>query len=127
MYPPLDGSRHTPNFVKTAETPSLDIGWGEGVLGDGRPWRAELWAEDGITMLTFFFSTLGIEAYQADDLVALLTREGLLGLERPGQGVGVMRLTDPSGNQFWSVNVVVGTGDEVQVGKSVPVQRYPGR
>ena len=91
----------------------------------GRPWRAELWAEDGITMLTFFFSTLGIEAFQADDLVALLTREGLAELERPGQGVGVMRLTDPSGNQFWSVNVVVGTGDDVSMGKFVPVQRYP--
>lgn len=125
MYPAPDHSAHTPNFVKTPENPSVDIGWNEGVMSDGRPWRAECWAADGITMLTFFFSNLGLETYAGAELAALLTREGLVKLERPGEDVGVMRLTDPRGNEFFSVNVVVGSEDDLHVRESVPLRKYP--
>ena len=41
----------------------IDIGWCEGVLSDGRAFRAEMWAQDQISMLTLFFSTAGFELW----------------------------------------------------------------
>jgi len=36
-------------------TYTLCDGWNEGLMADGLPYRAECWAMDQITMLTFFF------------------------------------------------------------------------
>ena len=58
-YPCADRSSFIPNDRKSPANPALDIGWSEGTLRDGRPWRAECWAEDGVTSLTFFLSTTG--------------------------------------------------------------------
>jgi hypothetical protein len=63
MYPKPDRSDYKPTRTKTAEDHSLDIGWDEGFLTDGRPYRVECWAEEGVTMLTYFFSTRGLETY----------------------------------------------------------------
>ncbi|HEY0302889.1 MAG TPA: hypothetical protein VGC36_16195 [Rhizomicrobium sp.] len=52
-----------------------DLGWCEGVLFDGRPFRAEMWAQDGISLLTFFFSTLGLEDLSEAALFALVEKE----------------------------------------------------
>lgn len=38
----------------------IDIGWCDGVLSDGRAFRAEMWAQNQVSMLTIFFSTVGI-------------------------------------------------------------------
>jgi hypothetical protein len=42
--PKPDRSNSPPNLVKTDENPNLDLGWNEGFLTDGRPYRAEYWA-----------------------------------------------------------------------------------
>jgi len=63
MYPKPDRSNKTQNFVKSEENPAIDLGWNEGLISDGRPYRVECWAEYQITMLTFFFSTTGMENY----------------------------------------------------------------
>jgi hypothetical protein len=34
----------------------IDIGWCEGILLDGRAFRAEMWAQDQISMLRHCFS-----------------------------------------------------------------------
>ena len=125
MHPKPDRSGYTPNFLGTAGNPGVDIGWNEGLLSDGRPYRVECWAEDGITMLTFFVPAEGLEAYGDAGLEALLVREGLVELERPGEAFRVMRLTDPSGNRLLSLNVVVGNGDDLYVGRSVALRPYP--
>ena len=44
-YPRPDRSAFKPNFHKSQDNPALDIGWAEGTLRDGRPLRAECWAE----------------------------------------------------------------------------------
>lgn len=123
-YPGPDRSGHVPNFRKTDENPSLDIGWNEGVMSDGRPYRAELWAEDGITMLTFFFSALGLESCAEGELAALLVREGLVELMEPRRELGLMRITDPAANDLWSISVPVGSGDDVFIGESIPMRPY---
>jgi hypothetical protein len=40
-YPVSDRSNQRLNFAKTSEDDTLDIGWAEGTLNDGRPYRAD--------------------------------------------------------------------------------------
>ena len=55
-YPRPDRSGYHPNFHKTPENECLDLGWADGQFSDGRPFRMEVWAMDGMTGLTYFFS-----------------------------------------------------------------------
>jgi hypothetical protein len=123
-FPVPDRSGQTVSTVKGADG-VLDLGWCEGVLADGRPFRAELWAQDQITVLTFFFSVLGLEALSTDAVYTLVETEGLVrraaGFDPSYQ---VSRWTDPRGAAFWSVNVTVGTDEETRLADSVAVVRY---
>jgi hypothetical protein len=60
-YPKPDRSNVPRNFTKTPENDVIDVGWQEGVLKDGRPFHGEYWAQDQVGVMTFFFSTVGIE------------------------------------------------------------------
>src|SRR5919108_979088 len=108
MYPKPDRSAFQPNFVKTPENDVLDIGWNEGQLTDGRPYRMEFWCQDQVSVLTYFFSTKGLENATNAELKALLVREGLVSFVSDRQYVSGAQLTDASGHEMWSVNVVVG-------------------
>lgn len=125
LYPRPDRSAFTPNFRKSDENPAVDIGWAEGTLKDGRPYRAECWAEDGLTSLTFFLSTIGLEALTDADFAALLEGEGLLRFTGEGRYVAACPLTDSSGNDMWSVNVVVGDDETTFVVDQVQLRNYP--
>jgi hypothetical protein len=120
MYPKPDRSNYVPN----EEPRPVDIGWNEGVLSDGRPYRVECWAEDGITSLSFFFSTLGLENCNNQQFAALLEREGLLTFGGEKRYCGARPMTDASGNDMWSVNVVVGDEEELYVTVSGPLRPY---
>ena len=126
-YPRPDRSSFTPNFRKSAEHPALDVGWAEGTLKDGRPYRAECWAEDGLTSLTFFFSTIGLEKLTDADFAALLETEGLLHFTGAERYVAARPLTDSSGNDMWSVNVVVGDDQSTFLVDQLALQRYEQR
>ena len=127
-YPRPDRSNHTPQFTKTSERPYVDIGFAEGEMTDGRPYRAECWAEDGVTVLTFFFSSDGLEELSAEELKDLLVREGLVVFAYPERRfAGVGCLVDPSGNQLYSVNVIVADEDTVYAESEVLLSRYPGQ
>jgi len=54
-FPIPDRSKQPARRVKDEEG-VIDVGWCEGVLSDGRAFRAEMWAQDQISLLTFFFS-----------------------------------------------------------------------
>ncbi|MBT3576426.1 MAG: hypothetical protein HOI47_24510 [Candidatus Scalindua sp.] len=113
MYPKPDRSNQTPNFIKSAENEALDLAWNEGNLSDGRSYRIECWAEDQITMLTFFFSTSGIEKYTESMLKELLVEEKLVQFVKKDATVSGFHYIDASGNKMWSVNVCIGTEDEL--------------
>jgi hypothetical protein len=113
MYPKPDRSDQTPNFVKSAENEALDIGWNEGNLSDGRQYRIESWAEDQITMLTFFFSTSGIDKYTEAMLKELLVEEELVQFIKKDAPVSGFHYIDAGGNEMWSVNVCISTEDEL--------------
>ena len=122
-YPKPDRSNFTPNFQKTGENDVIDIGWTEGVLSDGRPFRLEMWAQDQMTMLTFFFSTLQLslsEKAWAD----LLEREELIRFTYELRSVGLRQLSDAGGKPIWSATVVVGNEDDTFVESDLTLKRY---
>lgn len=120
-YPVPDRSKQKVNLVKD-EDGVLDIGWCDGVMSDGRPFRAEMWAQEGVSALTIFFSTVGLD--QADDAAAvqLVLSERLVTM-RPGaeDRISAKVWTDDAGHSVWSVNVVVGYDDEEFTAGSVPL------
>ena len=125
IYPKPDRSDHTPNFTKTGDNDVLDIGWNEGVLTDGRPYRAECWAQDQATYLTFFFPSSGIESLDKDECAALLERERLVewGPERR-IFLSLHRMSDSRGTQLWTASAVVGDDDSTFMTRSIPLQKY---
>jgi len=123
--PKPDRSNYTPNRVKTAESDELDIGWNEGFLSDGRPYRIEAWAQDQITSVTVFLSTEGLETYSNSQFIQLLEKERIVWWA-PGvrKSAYAMPMVDAAGNPMWSVNVVIGVDDDPPVADSVPVYPY---
>lgn len=104
-----------------------EIGWSEGVLSDGRPFRAEMWAEDGMSCLTFFFSSRGLDAAAKEEIADLLEREGLVRWRRPPRYLGLGRVVDDAGHEMFSATVVVGDDEGTFVDTSVPIHPYPPR
>lgn len=124
MFPKPDRSDQTFKAYKTTENPSLDIGWNEGWLSDLRPYRVECWAEDGVTSNTYFMSTIGMEAMTDEQFASFLVNEGLLEFNSNKRYVDAAAWTDASGNDMWSVNVVVGDDSETYVRDLIPLRRY---
>ena len=112
-YPKPDRSDYKFNASKSAHNEVIDVGWDEGFLPDARPFRAECWAESGISMVTFFFSTQGLETSTEAQLMEILKKDGLIKPLNDTIHVTAMPMSDASGNDMWSVNIVV--GDENQV------------
>jgi hypothetical protein len=124
QYPKPDRSDIKPNFSKTPENEAIDIAWQEGVLSDGRPYRAEYWCQDQISMVTFFLSAIGLENATNEDFNRLLETENLNKF-KPGRSyVEARRFTDPSGNALWSINVMVGDDENTYVESGVPLNPY---
>lgn len=124
-FPRPDRSDQTPRLTRTAENAGLDIGWNEGVLRDGRPWRLEAWVEDGVTMFTYFFARRGIRARSDAGFATLLEREELLRFTGEQRFVQALPLIDVAGHELWSVNVVAGDEDGNFVDETVRLRRYP--
>lgn len=126
MYPRPDRSTFKPSFRKTAENDDvLDIGWQEGVLSDGRPFRGEYWCQDQVSTITFFLSRMGLENATDADFQQLLETEGLLRF-KPGKARYVIArpFVDSAGNEMWSINVVVGDEDDTFIESGLPIERY---
>ena len=123
MYHAPDRSDAIRNFSK-AEGDDLDIGWNDGVLSDGRPYRAESWAADQISLLTFFFSTSQIETYTDAQFIKLLEDEGLIEFSSDKRYVAGEIVEDASGNQMWSVNVVIADENNEFTKDSISLKPY---
>ena len=124
-YPRPDRSGFKTHFEHTPDNGVLDIGWQEGIFSDGRPYRAEYWVEDHVSVLTFFLSTRGLENYSNEDFVRLLEREVSLKFKSSQQTyLDAAKFVDPSGNEMWTVNLVVGDEDETFIEGGPPLNRY---
>ena len=123
-FPTPDRSNHAPNSVKSSTNDALDVGHDAGILSDGRPYLAEVWAADGVTMVTYFMSRLGLESHTDADFKTLVEREGLLRFIGPERYLSAMPLTDASGNAMWSVNVVAGDDEGAMITDCTVVRPY---
>ena len=103
----------------------IDVGWCEGVLSDGRAFRAEMWAQDQVSSLTFFFSTFGLEDLDQEAMKRLVEHEGLVSFRSGPSYCAAAKYIDCAGNQVWSVNIVVGDEDQTYIDNSVPIFPYP--
>ena len=105
------------------DDPEHNIGWNVGMLEGNRPWFLECWATCGITLLTYFIPTAGIETCSRDDLIALLEGAKLFRILDPqNPRTETRKCEDSHGNEFFSVNIVVGDeeGTYVEGGKIFP-------
>lgn len=108
--PLIDHERHV--FSDTNEYGDVNIGWDCGFIGS-RPYFCEAWATEGITMLTVFLSTDGIEDYDVCDLEKMLIDDAQIYGKKEGYTQpGVAKLYDDNDNEFFSINIVVGMEDE---------------
>ncbi|MBO4782643.1 MAG: hypothetical protein J5522_09615 [Lachnospiraceae bacterium] len=102
----------TQYFPDRTEFDDVNIGWNCDFIGN-RPYFLECWATSGITMITIFISTIGIEDYTLKDMENLLINEGKVYSKLPGYiPPEIGQFTDSSGNEFYSVNIVAGEEDE---------------
>jgi hypothetical protein len=123
-YPKPDRSDQVRKLTKD-EHGVIDIGWCDGVISDGRPFVAEMWAQDGISMLTIFFSSEGIDHLTSDQLKDLVAKEGLVTFRAENESYcEAAEHEDRVGNAMWSINIVVGSEDETFLTGSVPIFAY---
>ena len=86
----------------------MNIGWNAGLIDGKRPFFCECWA-DGCTVITYFISTKGIEDYTVGQLEEMLSNADIISYNcQEHYEASAMTFTDHSGNEFYSVNMVVG-------------------
>jgi hypothetical protein len=103
----------------------IDIGWTEGLMSDGRPFRMEFWADNEGSMLTVFFSASGCADLSESQMTALILAEGFVTFhEGAEQRIGNM-LIDPGGNAMWSANILVCDENQTFVASSLPLFAHP--
>ncbi len=123
-YPMPDRSDQTIHHSRD-EDGVIDIGWCDGVMADGRAFRAEMWAQGGVSMLTIFFSRIGIADLDQSQIKQLILAEGLVSF-RDGapQRCEARPFTDTAGAEMWSVNIMVGDEDETFLAASPAILGY---
>ena len=135
-YPLINRSNFEPRFCKEERDDQIDCGWGEGVLNDGRPYRAELWAAYQMTHLTFYISTIGLEDATEEELKEYLISKGLVEFddekyEKVGGYTGInlsaRKIKDPDHNEFWELTITVGDEDGTYLKDSVRLNGYSFR
>ena len=97
------------------EYDETNIGWYAGLLDEKRPFFAECWAVDGITVLTMFVSTLGIENETPEELEQRFLDRGYYRKKEGADRAPAVRTFAADGNEFYSINVTVGVDDEPAV------------
>jgi hypothetical protein len=124
-FPIPDRSKQPVRSTKDEEG-VIDIGWCDGALSDGRAFRAEMWAQDQISMLTIFFSSISMNELNQDAIRQFVQKEGLVSFaEKTDQKYcSAAKFTDDAGNQLWSVNIVVGDEDTTFLTNSIPIFQY---
>lgn len=109
---------YLPMYYPTGQTPNrneydVNIGWWAGLLDEKRPFFAECWAAEGITMLTIFVSTEGIEDMTAEELDKWFQDAGYYKQRDPGHNIPrVDKFIKKDGREYFAINLTVGVEDE---------------
>ena len=99
-----------------------NVGYYEGELRDGRPYRLEMWSSNGIDTATIFISNIGLEDKGEVDLVKYLSGEGIIDLFDDRASVNL--ITDIEDNTFYSINLIINNKDEEVNKLLVPLSDY---
>ncbi|WP_353268077.1 hypothetical protein [Gemmatimonas sp.] len=110
-YPQVDRSDLVPNFDGRAGDDVVDVGWAEGQLTEGRPYRLECWSLAGTTGVTVLMADEGLEASGLLEVNALLEASGVITNLAP-QELTLHRFVDPSGTSCLSVSYVTANEDD---------------
>ena len=97
------------------DDPEYNIGWDAGLLPENRPYFLECWATCGITMLTYFVSVVGIEDAKDAELIRMLEEAELFRILDPSDSRTEVQKYDVDGDEFFSINIVVGDEDNTYV------------
>src|SRR4029077_237783 len=99
-----------------------ECGGCDGLPPDAPSCGAEMWAQDHVSSLTIFFSTLGLEALDPEEICALVEQEGLVSFEAGAESYCASdKYVDNAGQELWSVNIVVGVDQQTFVRDTVPI------
>ena len=104
-------------FKHVTDTDDINLGWDCGFIGD-RPYFLECWAPPGLTMITIFMSTIGIEDYSVTELERMLIEDAEVYTKKEGYISPdlVPKFYDSNGNeitymitennlgQYWSIS-----------------------
>ena len=97
-----------PNIIRdaldfTSDTEVCNIGYNEGTLEDGRPYRVEVWSSYGITNATIFISILDLENASEKAIKKMLIDNKIIELEK--DEILITEVEDTEENIFLSINV----------------------
>ena len=102
-------------FPPVNEFEDKNIGWYAGVILDNRPFFAECWATEGITMLTIFFSVIGLENKTAEELSDIFESIGYYKVIGGKRHLALQTFADGNNNEFYSLNITVRVEDETYI------------
>ena len=94
----------------TSDTEVCNIGYNEGTLKDGRPYRIEVWSAFEIETATIFISTQDIEDKDVKYLKKLIQDNKIIDIY--DDRLDVTRTVDYEGNEFFSINIPLVDHDE---------------
>lgn len=98
----------------TSDTEVCNIGYNEGTLEDGRPYRLEVWSSYGITNATFFISILDLENASEKAIKKMLIDNKLIDIIK--DDIYITEVEDIEDNSFLSINVPL-EGKDVVINK----------
>ena len=122
-YPVPDRSKFIPLKEKD-ESGTMDIGWNEGVTTDGRPYRAEMWTFEGVSMVTIFLSSIGMQNFSKEDFVEYLETEGLIKYFGEKKFLRCELVKDDAGKAMWSLNITIGDDEETFADTGFAIKPY---
>ena len=95
------------------EYDEVNIGWYAGMVDEKRPFYAECWAWEGITMLTISISADGIEDMTDEELDKLFQSAKYYRQRDPGHNLPkVDKFNGKDGHEYFVLNLTVGIEDE---------------
>lgn len=94
----------------TSDTEVCNIGYAEGTLSDGRPYRVEVWSAFEIETATIFISTQNIEDKDVKFLKKLIQDNKIVDIY--DDRLDVTRTVDYEDNEFYSINIPLVDHDE---------------
>ena len=94
----------------TSDTEVCNIGYNEGTLKDGRPYRIEGWSAFEIETATIFISTQDIEDKDVKYLKKLIQDNKIIDIY--DDRLDVTRTVDYEENEFFSINIPLVDHDE---------------